>query len=373
MSQRTIQSWPAGYCERCELAYLDEAVCPVDGTRLFPMTSAEGRPLGRILDDRYILRERLGSGGMGTVYRGTEIATARDVAIKIVTDGAGRDPANVRRFLREAKLMSRVAHPNIVSILDVGQTGDGVFYLVMDLLSGRTLDRVLTQEGPLPPDRVTRIALQICQALAHAHSLSVVHRDLKPSNVLLLDESIGRDVVKVVDFGIAKSLSETTMTATLTGPGGFVGTPAFMAPEVMLGQDIDHRADLYSLGVLLYRLSTGRLPLEAPSMAAMAYQLLNAEPVPAGALGVPDPLAAVTMRLLAKDRAARPDDAVAVAAELAAGARTPTGAPAPAPPVPIWVQPPRAEPRLWIALGLVALVVVALVLGLAVGRALLSQ
>jgi eukaryotic-like serine/threonine-protein kinase len=285
--QRTIQSWPARYCASCELAYLDEEVCPVDGSRLVPIDSAEGRPLGRVLDERYILRERIGSGAAGTVYRrGTEISTARDVAIKILGDGAARDQGAVRRFLREAKLMTRVAHPNIVSILEVGQTPDGVFYLVMDLLSGRPLDRVLAQEGQLAPDRVTRIALQICQALAYAHGLSVVHRDLKASNVLLLDESVGRDLVKVVDFGIAKSLSTTTMTVTLTGPGGFVGTPLYMAPEVLLGNEVDHRADLYSLGVLLYQLSTGRLPIEAPSMPALAYQLAVQEPTPAQAFGV---------------------------------------------------------------------------------------
>ncbi len=370
MTQRTIRSWPARYCASCELTYLDEVVCPVDGSSLVPVDWTEGRALGRVLDDRYILRERLGSGGMGTVYRATEIATARDVAIKILTDGPDRDQASVRRFLREAKLMSRVAHPNIVSILEVGQSRDGVFYLVMDLLSGRTLDRVLTQEGPLAHDRVTRIAIQICQALAYAHGLSVVHRDLKPSNVVLLDESIGQDLVKVVDFGIAKSLSTTTATATLTGPGGFVGTPAFLAPEVMLGNEVDHRADLYSLGVLLYRLSTGRLPLEAPSMPAMAYMLVTEDPVPAHAFGVPDPLARVTMRLLAKDPMARPADALAVAAELGTPAYKPSTL-APAPPAPTWAPPPPPTTRLSMVLGVLVVVAAALLLGLVIGTALL--
>jgi eukaryotic-like serine/threonine-protein kinase len=374
MTQRTIRSWPARYCERCELAYLDEALCPVDGGSLVPIDSTEGRALGRVLDERYILRERIGSGAAGTVYRGTEISTARDVAIKILADGAASGDAPVRRFLREAKLMTRVAHPHIVSILEVGQTPDGVFYLVMDLLSGRPLDRVLAQEGPFAPDRVTRIAIQICQALAHAHALSVVHRDLKPSNVLLLDEAIGRDLVKVVDFGIAKSLSTTTMTATLTGPGGFVGTPLYMAPEVMVGHEVDHRADLYSLGVLLYQLSTGRLPIEAPSMPALAYQLAIAEPVPAHAFGVPDPLARVIMSLLAKEPMARPADALAVAAELATSARAhgpSTSRPAPAPVA--WPPAPRTTPRLWIALGLATLVALALLLGLAIGNLLLER
>jgi len=378
MTQRTIQSWPARYCARCELAYLDELVCPVDGSSLVPVASAEGRALGRVLDDRYILRERLGSGAMGSVYRGTEISTARDVAIKILADRPGGGPAVVRRFLREAKLMSRVAHPNIVAILEVGQTRDDVFYLVMDLLSGRTLDRVLAQEGPLAPARVTTIALQICQALAQAHALSVVHRDLKPSNVLLLDESSGRDLVKVVDFGIAKSLSDATMTATLTGPGSFVGTPAFTAPEAMLGHEVDHRADLYSLGVLLYQLSTGRLPIEPTSMPSFAYQLMTAEPVPARSFGVPDPLAGLIMRLLAKEPAARPADALAVAAELTSAARAhapPTGALTPAPAALAWAPAPRAAaaPQLWIALGVVALVVTALLLGLVVGQAILAR
>jgi len=372
MTQRTIRSWPARYCTSCELAYLDEEVCPVDGSRLVPIDSVEGRALGRVLDERYILRERIGSGAAGTVYRGTEISTGRDVAIKILTDGETGGQA-VRRFLREAKLMTRVAHPNIVSILEVGQTPDDVFYLVMELLSGRSLDRVLAQEGPLAPDRVTRIALQICHALAQAHSLSVVHRDLKPQNVLLLDESIGRDLVKVVDFGIAKSLSNTTMTATLTGPGGFVGTPLFMAPEMLLGNEVDHRADLYSLGALLYQLSTGRLPLEAPSMPALAFALATVEPVPAGAYGVPDPLARVIMSLLAKDPMARPADALAVAGELAAASRS-HGPPTPAPaPVPTWVPPPRSGPPLRLVLGIVAVVVAALLLGLAVGRAFLVR
>src|SRR5262249_30649218 len=150
------------------------------------------------------------------------------------------DPVVVKRFLREAKLASRLNHPHAVAVLDFGQTDDGLFYLVMELVEGKTLDREIAQRGAMSPERVVTIGVQILDALDGAHTLQIVHRDLKPSNVMLLDD----DRVKVLDFGLAKSLLPDVHNATMTNAGALVGTPAFMPPELVTASDSDERADL---------------------------------------------------------------------------------------------------------------------------------
>ena len=283
------------YCPTCEKTFPIGERCPADGTRLVRLASSEDQLLGRELDGRYTIVQALGAGGMGTVYRGTQHSVGRDVAIKVVLPKHVSEPAMVKRFLREAKLASKLLHPNVVAMLDFGQTDDGVFYLVMELCTGRTLDAVLEIDKSLPPERVVRIGIQICDALESAHVMQIVHRDLTPANVMLSAD----DHVKVLDFGLAKSLTPNTKATMVTNEGQLLGTPAFMPPELITGAVCDGRADLYSLGCVLYNAVSGRMPfVGATSHEIIAMQI--AEP-PKPLTGVPAGLAAVIERLMAKD------------------------------------------------------------------------
>ena len=259
--------------------------------------------VGQILDDRYRILERLGAGGMGAVYRAEQLSVGRPVAIKVVNPRKVGDPHAIMRFVREARLASRLSHPNAVSILDFDQTRDGVIYLVMELLVGPTLDQLLRRFGRLSPEQVIWIGTQICDALLGAHHLGIVHRDLKPSNVILLEP----ELVKVVDFGLARSMDFEDLT--ITEIGTMVGTPVYMAPEIMLTQPFDHRADLYSLGVVLYQLATDRLPFTARSWPDLIRQVLTQDPIPPVAFGVPTALARVLIGLLARSPHDRYSDA----------------------------------------------------------------
>ena len=287
------------YCPTCEKTYGYGDRCPDDGTRLVRLSTGAESLIGRELDGRYTIVQQIGEGGMGTVYRANQHSVGREVAIKVVLPKLVSESATVKRFLREAKLASRLAHPNAVSVLDFGQTSDGLFYLVMELVNGRTLDAVLAKDASLPQDRVVRIATQICDALEGAHQLQIVHRDLKPANVMLL--STGRDLVKVLDFGLAKSLLPDIDAATVTSANALVGTPAFMPPELVTGgrRDADERADLYSLGCVLYTAIMG----EQPFVASTVHELIamHASEPPPPMVGVPGGLAIVIGKLLEKD------------------------------------------------------------------------
>lgn len=291
------------YCPSCETQYPASTGerCPVDDTRLVRLAAGIDPMLGRELEGRYTIRELLGQGGMGAVYRASQHSVGRDVAVKVVSPGLVTNAEVIKRFLRECKLSSRIAHPNAVNVLDFGQTPDGVFFLVMELVAGRTLDSVIESEHALKPERVIRIGVQICDALEGAHSLKVIHRDLKPSNVMLLHS--GRDLVKVLDFGLAKSLSPDSTITTMTNAGAMMGTPAFMPPELATGQECDERADLYSLGCMLFYMAAGRLPFVSESIHELIS--MHAYSPPPLMTGLPPKLGAVLLRLLQKDPSMR--------------------------------------------------------------------
>ncbi len=295
------------YCTACEKTFHIGERCPSDGTRLIKLKTRIDPFLGRDLDGRYTVLEKLGAGGMGAVYRAEQHSVDREVAIKVVHSTLVSEPEVIKRFLREAKLASRLSHPNAVGVLDFGQTDDGVFYLVMELVAGRTLDDVLKAERTLRPERVVRIAIQICDALEGAHAISIIHRDLKPSNVMLM--SSGRDIVKVLDFGLAKSTSPDSTSTTMTGAGAVVGTPAFMPPELATGEPCDARSDLYSLGVMLYLMGSGRLPFTGESVHELLAMHASDEAAPP-MTGVPAKLARVIDKLLCKRPADRYQSAV---------------------------------------------------------------
>jgi eukaryotic-like serine/threonine-protein kinase len=296
------------YCPGCENTFYDVEYCPSDGAKLVRLVSQPDQLIGRTFDGRYTIVEKLGEGGMGSVYRSRQHSFGREVAIKVVNPGLVTDAMIIKRFLREAKLSSRLSHPNAVAVVDFGQTDDGIFYLVMELVNGRTLHDALSQTPQFTPERVVRIGTQICDALECAHDLGIVHRDLKPSNVMLLTS--GRDLVKVLDFGLAKSLAIDDRSTTMTGTrGGLMGTPAFVAPELALGRPCDHRADLYSLGCILYLIGSGWPPFSAENGAELISKHAYEQPTPMP--NAPPALAAVVMRLLAKS----PADRFASAAE----------------------------------------------------------
>lgn len=286
------------YCPGCENTFYGVEFCPNDGAKLVRFVTQPDRLIGRTFDGRYTVVEKLGEGGMGSVYRSRQHSFGREVAIKVVNPGLVTDPMIIKRFLREAKLSSRLSHPNAVAVLDFGQTDDGIFYLVMELVQGRTLHDAMAQTPQFTPERVVRVGTQICDALECAHDLGIVHRDLKPSNVMLL--SSGRDLVKVLDFGLAKSLAVDDRSTTMTGTrGGLMGTPAFVAPELALGRPCDHRADLYSLGCILYLIGSGWPPFSAENGAELVSKHAYEEPAPMP--NAPPALAAVVMRLLSKN------------------------------------------------------------------------
>ena len=283
-----------------------------------------------MLSDRYRLDERLAAGGMGVVYRGVETKLDRPVAVKFLHEALAFVPDLKKRFGREVQAMGRLAHPNLVAILDSGVHG-GVPFLVMEFLVGRPLSQEIEDRGALPPARALAIARQILAGVAHAHASGIVHRDLKPDNVLLLSDGAdggAGEPLKILDFGLAKMIGDSASGLTqLTNTGFALGTPGYMSPEQARGAAADERADLYAVGVMLYEMLAGRRPFVADSAMGVLRMHMEDPPPPlaqvspAGAKVSPS-LAAVVLRALAKDPARRWRSADAFARALEA---TPEG------------------------------------------------
>ena len=298
------------YCPSCDRSYpADVTTCPKDGQPTVQLGAGRDALIGKDILGRFVLKERIGAGGMGTVYRAWQHSVGREVAVKVIDPRHGSDLVAAKRFLREVKLASRLSQPNVVTVMDFGQTDDGLLFLVMELLRGRTLARVLREDGAFAVDRAVRVGIQLCDALDAAHRLSIVHRDLKPGNVMILDEPRGRDFVKVLDFGLAKSLGHDD-GSTVTHSGMVFGTPRYMPPEAVLGGEVDARSDLYSLGVILHELLSGRAAFEAHSVSAVLSRQVDGQPPPLPA-HVPPVVENVIKRLLEKD----PDDRFRSAAD----------------------------------------------------------
>lgn len=307
------------YCVACNQSFsLDQIFCPKDGSKLIKLRSSPDQLVGRVFDQRYELRSVLGQGGMGTVYRAWQRSVDREVAVKVIHPKLATEREVAKRFLREARLASRLNQQNIVSVYDFGQTDDGILYLVMELLQGRSLAHDLAAGQPLPPRRITAIAAQVCDALEAAHRHGIIHRDLKPHNILVLDEPAGRDAIKILDFGLAKSLIQET-SSLVTQSDALLGTPAYISPEQILGKPVDPRSDLYSLGCILYKMASGRPPFRGETMNAVLAMHLRTAPPPLPE-SVPPTLAAIIEHLMAKN----PDDRPASAALVHAGLTSPT-------------------------------------------------
>ena len=257
---------------------------------------------GAILADRYEIIRRLGAGGMGAVYLARHQLMDRLCALKVLPPGQHRDREALQRFTREAQNASRIVHPHVCTVYDFGTTEDGVAYLAMEYLEGRTLGAILAEQPRLPLDRAIRLTRAIAAGLDAAHELGIVHRDLKPDNVMVLASKTG-EVVKLVDFGIAKALMQEP-SGGVTAPGTVIGTPDYMAPEQFAGDPVDPRADIYALGVMFYRMVTGSLPHQGESARETLTKRLTEPPVPLAEAApdsmFPEGLQAVVTRVLAR-------------------------------------------------------------------------
>src|SRR2546426_11018976 len=272
-----------------------------------PSVGAEADPLlGRVINDRYKIIEQIGSGGMGRVYKALQAPLDRVVALKVLGAGHDRDPNFYKRFFLEASVTAKLTHPNTITLYDYGRTEDGVFFIAMEYLNGRTLSQAMQADGPLAQERVIHIAQQICRSLREAHSLGIIHRDLKPANVMLLTQQDDHDFVKVLDFGLVKFFSGDTPEADITNAGTFMGSPHYIAPEQARNQSPDQRCDIYSLGVLLYHMLVGRVPFTAPAPVDIIMKHLHEPPVPLNQarhdLAIVPMLEAIVLRCLAKPR-----------------------------------------------------------------------
>jgi serine/threonine-protein kinase len=288
-------------CPECGQRFSRDAVfCPYDGARLEAgaMEPLVDPLVGTSVDGRYEVLDLLGEGGMGRVYRVRHRALGRDFAMKVLRRDLSTDGELVSRFLREAKATASVHHPNVVQISDFGALPDGVPYFVMELLVGHTLGQVIKAGGPIPAGRAVRLIKQVANALGAAHAAGVIHRDLKPDNVFLLggataaalaapvgesfDAGRARAMLgdqvesRVVDFGAAKIIGASRVTRT----GIVFGTPHYMSPEQASGGPVDHRADVYALGIIMYEMFTGRVPFEADTYMGVLTQHMFVQPIP---------------------------------------------------------------------------------------------
>jgi tRNA A-37 threonylcarbamoyl transferase component Bud32 len=273
----------------------------------------------------YRLEELLGRGGMGEVWLASHRTLARAAAIKLIrAESLGVEAGAVRaRFEREAQAIASLQSPNTVALYDFGAAEDGTLFYVMELLDGVDLEELVRQHGPLPAERAVHILLQACTSLSEAHARGIIHRDIKPANIYLCRHALQHDVVKILDFGLAKRLeSETALAdARLTQSEVIAGTPAYLAPEIALGAEVDARADLYALGCVAFWLLTGRLVFERDTVGALLVAHARDAPRRPSSLTaspLPDALDQVILECLAKDPAARPQTAAALAERLVA-------------------------------------------------------
>src|SRR4051812_8584309 len=296
-------------CPQCGTEYETAArFCPADGTALRPKGSDS--LVGCVLADRYHILKRIGEGGMGRVYLGEHVKMNRQCAIKVMSPALVNDAESASRFAREASNAARIIHPNVAAVFDYGES-DGVVYLVMEYVDGEPLSRLLTREAPLAVERALEIAKQIADGLGAAHELGIIHRDLKPDNILVMRSRAGKEIAKVVDFGIAKAVREGVDDG-LTRTGQVIGTPEFMSPEQLVGDPVDARSDLYALGCILHLMLTAAPPFGAATREQMIKRRLSEDAPNTQTIDaqIPASVAGIVARLLARSPSDRYGSAV---------------------------------------------------------------
>jgi serine/threonine-protein kinase len=259
--------------------------------------------------DKYEVESVIGAGGMGVVVAARHLILGQRVALKFLRNAGSERPEIVTRFFREAQAAAKIQGEHVARVFDVGRLPSGVPFLVMEYLAGRDLAEVLRTEGPLPIERAVTYVLEACEALAQAHALGIIHRDLKPGNLFLVRSPDGAPFVKVLDFGISKSVSADGSSETLTGPQGILGSPLYMSPEqIRSSKTVDARSDVWSLGVILHELLAGRPPFEGDGAPSVFASIAADPPVPLQSVAphVPAALAALVARCLEKSPDARP-------------------------------------------------------------------
>jgi serine/threonine-protein kinase len=278
---------------------------------------------GELIQSRYRLVQLLGSGASGSVWQAKNELIDRDVALKVMRPDVAQDMVALQRFFNEAKASGRVRSPSIVEILDLGQAEDGSPFLVFELLQGEGLDAWLRREGAIEPETLLELMVGVAKALDLAHTQGIVHRDLKPANVFIHTQGTGERVAKILDFGISK-VFDTAHNFTLTRVGTVVGSPAYMSPEQASGnEDLDGRADVWSLGVVMYEALSGTLPHQAPNYNALMVRILtqDVDPLMTRKTDVPATVCAIVDGCLRRNREERAASAGIVAQQMEAALR----------------------------------------------------
>lgn len=291
--------------------------CPFDGGAL--ETAESDALIGRTLDGKYHIEAKIGEGGMGAVYRARHVLMDAPLAIKVLHPSLVSDATSVARFQREAQAMARIRHSNAIAVSDFGVTEDQINYIVMELFEGESLRKVLERDKKLPYAVAIAVARQVCGALEAAHRSGVIHRDIKPENIFVSPQPDGSYAVKVIDFGIAKIVTDTAKGGPpLTRQGMIIGSPHYLSPEQCTGQELDARSDVYSLGIVLFEMLTGRVPFTAVTPVAVALLHANEPPPSLRSLNpeIPEALDRLVLRALSKSKADRPASAREFAEEL---------------------------------------------------------
>ena len=304
--RKTTEESTSRFCPQCFESFpphLEE--CPNHGAALVSLSDEQKSLVGRTFDGKYEMLELLGVGGMGTVYRARQMPIDREVALKLLNKDYLRDKMGVKRFVQEAQAASMLKSRYSAMIFDFGLASEGYLYYTMELAVGALLSGAIKDEGRLELDRALHIGIDMCRSLEEAHSHGIVHRDLKPDNVMLA-EMDGHEIAKVLDFGTAKLISGKR-TTTLTEVGKVAGTPEYMSPEQAQAKKVDYSSDLYSLGVVMYEMLSGKPPFIASSSIAILIKHVNDRPLPLWEAvpdaDIPADVARYVMKLLSKDPA----------------------------------------------------------------------
>ena len=308
-------------CPTCRVLYpADTQFCPADGTPLHeaaPSEPSSDLPIGMMVGE-YRVTGKVGEGGMGTVYAGIHPVIGKKVAIKLLNPNLATDPGAISRFVSEARSVNHIQHPNIVDIFSFDRLADdNRHYFVMELLEGRTLKEEIERQAPMPAVLALHVLWQVCDALEAAHARGIFHRDLKPDNVYLVERATAGVFVKLLDFGIAKLTGEAGVGLSHTRTGVPMGTPFYMSPEQCRGVGVDHRTDIYSLGVMMYEIFTGQLPFTGSSYIDVIQGHLSTPPRPPTELaGVSESLSQVILRAMSKDPEGRQQSATELKRDL---------------------------------------------------------